>query len=186
MVNKKKSHVCPVEMAGGLDIKIRRWLQNPKKILGSYIKEGMTILDVGCGPGYFTIDLAQMAGKTGRVVAADLQEGMLQKIRDKIHGTEIGQRIAVHKCEEGKIGLSEKVDFILLFYMVHEIPNKEAFFNELGMILKSGGKVYIAEPPFHVSKKAFEETMSIASITGFDVVERPKLFLNKTAVLEKR
>jgi ubiquinone/menaquinone biosynthesis C-methylase UbiE len=185
MMVKKKNRVCPVERAGGLDIRIRRWLQNPRKILGPYIEEGMTVLDVGCGPGFFTLDLAQMVGKTGRVVAADLQEGMLQKLRDKIHGTEMGQRIVMHKCEEGKIGLSEKVHFILLFYMIHEIPNKEAFFNELGMILKSGGKVYIAEPPFHVSRKAFEETMSIARIAGFDVVERPKLFLNKTAVLEK-
>ena len=107
MVNKK-NRVCPVEMADGLDIKIRRWLQNPKKILGPYIEEGMIVLDVGCGPGFFTLDLAQMVGKTGRVVAVDLQEGMLQKLRNKIEGTEIEKRIVLHKCEVDKIGLSEE------------------------------------------------------------------------------
>jgi len=181
----RKNRVCPVEQAGSLDNRIRRWLQNPENILGPYIKEGMTVLDVGCGPGFFTIPLARMVGETGHVVAADLQEGMLHKLRDKIRGTEIGRRIIVHKCEDGKIGVSDKVDFILLFYMVHEIQNKEAFFDELRMILKPGGKIYMVEPPFHVSRKEFEETVKKVTVAGLTVVERPKMFLNKVAVLRK-
>ena len=50
--NKKR--VCPVERAGSLDNHIRRWLQNPAKILGPYIKERMKVLDLGCGPGFFS------------------------------------------------------------------------------------------------------------------------------------
>jgi len=181
----KKNRVCPVERAGILDSRIRRWFLNPKKILGPHIKEGMTILDVGCGPGFFTIDLAQMVGKSGRVVAADLQEGMLWKLQSKIKGTEIENRIVLHKCKADKIGFSEKVDFILLFYVVHEVPGKESFFKELWSILKPAGYVYIAEPPFRVSEKEFEETVNKASIAGFTVVDRPKLFPNKAAVLKK-
>ncbi|MBW2739492.1 MAG: class I SAM-dependent methyltransferase, partial [Deltaproteobacteria bacterium] len=120
-MSKKKEHVCPVEIAGHLDSGIRRWLQNPEKILRPYIEEGMTVLDMGCGPGFFSIDMAQMVGKSGRVIAADLQEGMLQKVRDKIKGTEFEKRITLHQCEKNKIGVSEYVDFVLLFYMVHEI-----------------------------------------------------------------
>ncbi len=67
-------HVCPVERAGSLDNRIRRWLQDPQKILGPYIEEGMTILDIGCGPGFFSIDMAQMVGKSGRVIASDLHQ----------------------------------------------------------------------------------------------------------------
>lgn len=88
----------------------------------------MTVLDVGCGPGFFSIAMAQMVGKSGRVIASDLQEGMLQKVKAKINGTELEERIVLHKCEENKIGLSESVDFVLLFYMVHEVPNKVVFF----------------------------------------------------------
>jgi 2-polyprenyl-3-methyl-5-hydroxy-6-metoxy-1,4-benzoquinol methylase len=58
--NDRDNHVCPVERAGILDHRIRRWLQNPQKILRSYIEEGMTVLDIGCGPGFFSIDAAQM------------------------------------------------------------------------------------------------------------------------------
>ena len=44
----------------------------------------MTALDVGCGPGFFTLDMARLVGESGQVIAADLQEGMLQIVRDKI------------------------------------------------------------------------------------------------------
>lgn len=76
-LNNSKNRVCPVERAGSLDNIFRRWLQNPWKILRPYIKEGMTVLDFGCGPGYFTIAMAQMVGTSGWVIAVDLQEGML-------------------------------------------------------------------------------------------------------------
>jgi ubiquinone/menaquinone biosynthesis C-methylase UbiE len=184
-VSDRKNRVCPVELAGSLDNIFRRLLQNPQKILGPYLKEGMTVLDIGCGPGFFSIDMAYMVGKSGRVIASDLQEGMLQKLRDKIKGTQLEQRITLHKCEENKVGVSEKVDFVLLFYMVHEVPNKEAFFNEIGTILNSNGQVFIVEPPIHVSKTAFEETIRKARDAGFTTVERPKVLLSKAAILRK-
>ncbi len=177
--------VCPIERAGSLDNRFRRWLQNPQKIVGPYIEEGMTVLDLGCGPGFFSIDMAQMVGKSGRVIAVDLQEGMLQKLRDKIQGTEHEERITLHKCEENKIGVSEEIDFVLAFYMVHEVPNQEELFNEIGVILKPKGQVLVVEAPFHVSKSAFEETISQARNVGLTLVERPKVLLSKTAVLKK-
>ena len=129
--------------------------------------------------------MAMMVGNSGRVIAADLQEGMLQKLRDKIQGTELEGRITLHKCEENKIGVSEKVDFVLLFYMIHEVPDVETFLSEIETILKPNGKVFMIEPPFHVSKKAFEITIKKANDAGLTVVERPKLFLSKTAILKK-
>jgi len=181
----RKNRVCPVERAGSLDNRFRRWLQNPWKILGPFIKEGMTVLDLGCGPGFFSIDIAQMVGKSGRVIACDLQEGMLQKIRNKIHGTDLEKRIVLHQCQESEIGASEKVDFVLVFYMVHEVHNQEKFFNEIGATLKPNGQVLIVEPPFHVSKNAFEETIRTALGSGFEVVERPKVLFSKAVILQK-
>ncbi len=184
-MSDKCRRVCPVERAGGLDSKIRRWVQDPQKILGPSVQEGMTVLDLGCGPGFFSIDLAQMVGGSGRVIASDLQEGMLDRLRDKIHGTELADRIILHKCEENKIGVSTPVDFALAFYMVHEVPDQEQFFAELGSILKPAGQVLIAEPPIHVSKKAFAETIEKAQTAGFITVEEPKIFLSKAVIMKK-
>ena len=184
-MSDRNNRVCPVERAGSLDSRIRRWFQNPQKILRPYIVEGMTVLDVGCGPGFFSIDMAYMVGKTGRVIASDLQDGMLQKVRGKIKGTELEERITLHKCEINKIGVTDHVDFVLLFYVVHEIPNKLRFFDELATILKPNGQILLVEPPFHVSKLAFEETIKKARDAGFSDTEVPHMHFHKTAILKK-
>ncbi|MFZ0447598.1 MAG: class I SAM-dependent methyltransferase [Desulfatiglandaceae bacterium] len=185
MVNPGKNRVCPVERAGSLDNRIRRWIQNPLKILEPYIEERMTVLDVGCGPGFFAVDMAHMVGKSGRVIAADLQEGMLQKLRDKIQGTELEGRVTLHKSEANRIGVSEPVDFVLLFYMVHEVPNIEELFSEVVTLMKPNGKVLVVEPPFHVSKKAFEDMVQKARKAGLQAVEGPRVLLSKTVILKK-
>ncbi|WP_342303620.1 class I SAM-dependent methyltransferase [Methanolobus sp. ZRKC5] len=179
------THVCPVAISIILNNRIRRWLQNPRKILGPYIKEGMDVLEVGCGPGFFTIDMAQMLGKSGQVVAVDLQESMLAKLREKIEGSETELNIVLHKCAADKIGVSGNFDFVFLFYMVHEVADKDAFFRELESILKTDGLIYVVEPPLHVSKKAFEESIKIAGSAGLTVVDRPKRFPDKAVVLKK-
>ena len=183
-MNLGKNHVCPVGIARGLDNRIRRWLQDPRKILAPYIEESMTVLDLGCGPGFFSIDMARMVGKSGRVIAVDLQEGMLHKLRDKIHGTEFEERIILHKCEKNRIGVSMKVDFALAFYMVHEVPNKQLLFDELISIINPNGKVFIVEPVLHVSKKAFQETVKKAQTAGFVPVERPKMVFSQTVIMQ--
>jgi len=145
----------------------------------------MMVADIGCGPGFFSIDIARMVGSSGRVIAADLQEGMLAKLKEKIRGTELEERITLHKCREDKIGVSESVDFALAFYMVHEVPDQTGFFNEIKSILKQNGRFLIVEPPFHVSRKAFEETIEKARAAGLKLVERPKVFLSKAALMGK-
>jgi ubiquinone/menaquinone biosynthesis C-methylase UbiE len=184
-MSDSEPRVCPVERAGSLDSRFRRWLQNPRKILGSHIHEGMTVLDLGCGPGFFTIEIAHMVGKSGGVIACDLQDGMLQKVRDKVQGTELEGRIRFHRCEAEKIGWSSEVDFVLAFYMVHEIPDQGGLFAELAPILKPGGQILVVEPPFHVSKSAFERTIGLARDAGLTPEDGPKVAFSKAVILRK-
>ena len=145
----------------------------------------MTVLDVGCGPGFFTLDMAQMVGTSGKVIASDLQVALLQKLREKAEVAALENRILVHKSEKDKVGVTEPVDFVLLFYVVHEVPNAEALFKEMLAILKPDGQVLVVEPPFRVSKEEFEKTLKKAESAGFTVAGRPKIFLSKAAVLKK-
>ena len=181
----KKNRLCPVERAGSLDNRFRKWFQDPEKILRPFITEGMTAVDLGCGPGFFSVVLAQMVGEHGRVVAADLQDGMLQKLRNKIIGTEIEKRIILHKCPADKIGITEPVDFILAFYMVHEIPDQYLFFKEIESILKPNGLVLVVEPPFHVTNNAFDQTLTLAQQAGLIPDSRPRVLFSKAVTLKK-
>lgn len=181
----ERNRVCPVELANSLDSKIRRWLQNPQRILSPYVKEGMKVLDVGCGPGFFSIALAKMVGESGKVFAADLQEGMLQKVKNKINGTFLEGIIDLIKCEQDKINVPVKVDFILAFYMVHEVPNKDMLFAALKNILHERGELLIVEPKFfHVSKKEFASTIGKAEAAGFIATQGPKLPFSFSAILK--
>lgn len=179
-----KNPICPVEKAWHLDNGIRRWLQNPRKILRPFVGQGMTVLDIGCGPGFFALEMAHMVGSSGRVIAVDLQQGMLQKLKIKVQGTDLEERIVLHRSEEDRIGISEKVDFALCFYLIHELPSPEKFFSELKTLLKPKGLVFIAEPSFHVSQKTFESTISRAVAAGFQTTAAWNVTLSKTMILK--
>ena len=184
-MDNDRKRVYPVGLAASLESRIRRRLQDPHKILLPFVREGMTVLDIGCGPGFFSIELAKMVGKTGKVVAADLQDGMLQRLSLKIRGTELQERIHLVKCEQDGIGVSEKIDFGLAFWMVHEIPDRPSFFKQLKAISNETAKILLVEPKlFHVSRKEFEATVALAEHAGFVVSRGPRLLLCWSAVLE--
>jgi ubiquinone/menaquinone biosynthesis C-methylase UbiE len=183
-MDTERNRVCPVELASSLDSKIRRWLQNPYKILSPFVKDGMKVLDVGCGPGFFSIEMASMVGPGGEVIAADLQDGMLQKLSDKIKGTSFEPRIRCVQCSRTSINVSEPVDFILTFYMVHEVPDKASLFKQLRAIVKSQGQFLLVEPKlFHVSRSEFQSTVDIAERVGFRSSPGPKLPFSWSAIL---
>ena len=118
MDKQERQRVCPVEEAGKLDSYFRRIFQKPERLLKPYIRKGMTVLDYGCGPGFFSVKIAEMLNGSGKVIAADLQEGMLEILSRKIKGTDLEKRIELHKCNEDSIGITENVDFILAFYLI--------------------------------------------------------------------
>jgi ubiquinone/menaquinone biosynthesis C-methylase UbiE len=185
MGNDKNPYVCPAEFAGSLDNSFRRWLQDPRKILKPFINEGMTVLDLGCGPGVFTLEIARLVYGSGKVIAADLQDGMLEIVAGKIKGSELGKSVVLHKCEKNSIGLIEKVDFILAFWMVHEVTDQERLFEELKAILKPDGRLYIIEPRMHVTHAAFKKMTAGLAKTGFEIVERPKVFFSRAVLLKR-
>jgi len=168
------SHVCPHTFAFMLDNWIRRLIQNPGKILSGYINPGETVMDIGCGPGFFTIDMAKMVGPDGRVIAVDLQSGMLASMLKKAARKGVAGRVSAHRCKADHIGFDQKVDFILAYYMVHETPDPLAFFKEAKTMLKEGGRLLLVEPKMHVSRKAFKSMLDAAKKAGFKASDFPR------------
>lgn len=181
----ERNKVCSVESAGALDLKIRKLVHNPHTILKPFVKAGMTILDLGCGPGFFTMALARMVGKSGKVTAADLQEGMLGTVRKKAAGTNLQSIIEYHKCASDKTGLSATFDFVLVFYMLHEVPDQTAFLQEIHSLVKPNGKVLIVEPKFHVTKTDFDNSEAIMKRNGFEILEKPRVFFSRSVLVKK-
>ncbi len=179
-------YVCPSTFSGSLDNFLRRLAHKPGKILKPFIKEGMVVLDMGCGPGYFTKEMARLVGDGGKVIAADLQQGMLEKMTRKVRDYGFESRVESHLCQPESTGIKRKVDFILTFWMVHEVPDQTLFFNEMKSLLNPGGKILIAEPKIHVTKKAFSEMIKRIESAGFRVTDRPDITISRSVVISAK
>ncbi len=179
--------VCPYTpwTLAMLDNILRKFLQNPKKILGDHIQPGMKVIDIGCGPGFFTLPIAQMVGPLGMVIAIDLQREMLDLVMQKSERSGLVDRIWFHQCTPKSLDIKEQVDFILSFYMVHEVPDRDAFFSEVAALLAPGGKYLVVEPVFHVSATAFDDTIDHAIGAGFRIESRPHFQLSRAVLLMK-
>ena len=159
-------HVCPWWLAYTFDNSLRRLVQNPEKILAPYVKEGMTVMDTGCGMGFFSIAMAHLVGSSGRVIAVDLQPQMLEVLKKRAEKARVSGRITTICCEQDELGVKEKVDFALSFYMLHEVPDKERFFRQVAASLKPQARFLVVEPWFHVSRSDFKKTVEAALAAG--------------------
>lgn len=182
-------HVCPVWVGWLLLSPIRKLTQNPAKILGPYIKDGMTVVDVGCAMGFFSIPMAKMVGKEGRVLCVDVQEKMLRSLRSRAQKAKVSKRIETILCENRGLGLDdyrEKIDFAFAFAVVHETPEPSRLFSELYDSLKPDSCLLLSEPKGHVTVEGFEKTVLLAIEAGFAEVSRPSIHHSVSALLQKK
>ncbi len=148
-------------------------MQDPEEIVRPYVKEGMSVLDIGCGMGFFSLPLAKLVGETGKVVCVDLQEKMIKGLIRRALKAGLSDRIDARICRKDSLGVSDiagKIDFALAFALVHEVTDKERLFAEIYSTMKQTGELLVAEPQGHVSKPDFEKTVSIAQSAGFEVL----------------
>jgi SAM-dependent methyltransferase len=175
--------VCPWWLAYSFDNPLRPLLHPPEKVLGAWVRPGMTVLDVGCGIGHFSLGLARLVGPGGRVIAADLQERALAVVRRRARHAGLADRIATHRTGADAIGVPGPVDFALAFWMLHETPSAEGFCREIGGLLAPGGRLLVAEPAWHVGEPLFEEELAAAARAGLRVLERPVIRVSRSALL---
>lgn len=165
--------VCPWWIGYLLVSPLRRLLQDPEEILSPYIREGMNVLDIGCGMGFFSLPIAKIVGKTGKVVCIDLQEKMIKGLIRRSIKAGLSGRIDARVCRQDSLEVNDiagEIDFVIAFALVHEVPDKECLLSEICNTMKQTGKLLIAEPRGHISKKDFDETVSIARSKGFEVI----------------
>jgi len=175
-------HVCPWWVCFTFDNFLRKLLHNSEEILRPYVVEGNTVLDIGPGMGYFSIPLARTVGETGKVIAADIQPEMLRVLQKRAKKAGVEKRIITHLCKADSLGLDIQFDFILAFWMVHEVPNPLALFEEIKSLLKPSGKFLFAEPVLHVNQAMYEKTIKTAELAGLVMKEKPKISLSRSAL----
>lgn len=178
--------VCPWWIGYLLVSPLRKLVQDPATILSPHVREGMTVLEPGPGMGFFTLELARRVGPAGRVVAVDVQPRMLSALRRRAARAGLADRVEAREARGDALGvedLTAKVDLVVAFALVHELPDAGRFFSEIRGTLAPGGKVLFAEPAGHVGAADFEESLAAAARAGLRGEPGPKVWRSLTAVL---
>jgi ubiquinone/menaquinone biosynthesis C-methylase UbiE len=157
---------------------IRHLFETPRRLLKGYVKEGMTVLDVGCGTGYFSLGMARLVGPTGQVVSVDTETEALEALRKKAEQAGLSGQIQARVCSEKDLEISDisgQFDFALAVYVVHHAQDAAALMSNIHGALKPGGELLIVEPGHHASAAERQAVEDNARRAGFTVADHPSL-----------
>jgi ubiquinone/menaquinone biosynthesis C-methylase UbiE len=143
------------------------------------------VIDLGCGPGFFTVELARLVGDSGEVIAVDLQPEMLEMVSRKVEKYKMAERVTFHRSFPDRLGLKENepVHFVLAFYVLHETRNPRGFLEEIKDLLKPEGRVLLVEPLMHVSRRKFIRLVDLVREMGYVVQTYPRILGGRSVLL---
>jgi ubiquinone/menaquinone biosynthesis C-methylase UbiE len=149
------------------------------------VRPGMQVLDVGCGPGRVTLPAARRVGPSGRVVALDLQAGMIRKLQSRLRAEDIGNVELIHAgIGEGRLP-PKQCDVALMVTMLGEVRDKSAALGELYGALRPGGVASVTEAlpdPHYISARRVRQLFTEAGFRELSILRgRLAYTLNFTA-----
>lgn len=144
-----KRQPAPVMGTGGADWLIRPERieeENPDKMLAALeIKSGSVVADVGAGVGYHVWRLSSIVGPTGRVIAEDIQEGMLRMLKKNVDDRKLRNvEIVLGTPTDPKLP-DGQVDLVLMVDVYHEFSDPAAMMSRIRKSLKPDGRVVLVE-----------------------------------------
>jgi SAM-dependent methyltransferase len=162
---------CPSSLAWLVDNPIRRWYMRP--VLDRVgIRPGDTVLEVGPGPGAFTVDAARRAGPEGTVLAVDIQPAMIARLQRRLQETGVNN-VETRVASAYELPVEEgTVDRAFLVTVLAEIPDPVRALQEIRRALKPGGRLSITEEFTDPDYPLQRTTIRWAETAGFGLEER--------------
>jgi ubiquinone/menaquinone biosynthesis C-methylase UbiE len=135
------------------------------------VREGMTVADVGAGDGYFTFHMVERVGKSGKILACDIDNRALQVIRDKCSERGIKNISVILGKEDDPLIPQKSVDIVLMVNVIHLIENPSDYLKKLEQNLKLGGSLVIVQ---------WDAEKMDSESKGWDADDRAKYTLRTT------
>ncbi len=187
LASRRHSLPCPVWLRWMVELDNPFTRTNRAAVIVEHLnlEAGMDVLDVGCGPGRLAIPLAKRVGEHGKVVAVDIQPGMLDRVREKAKSSEIGNiRLVKAGVGEGKLG-QDQFDRALLVTVLGEIPDRSKAMKEVFDALKPGGWLSVTEVIFDPHFQRRSTVARLAEEVGFREKAVHGSAIAYTMILEK-
>ena len=145
-----------------LYLKLRERFGKPRERLASVgLDRGHVVLDYGCAIGSYTLPAAQIVGDEGQVYALDIHPLAIQSVERRAREGNLANITTIHSDRE--TGLSdESVDVVLLYDVLHSVPDKEALLRELHRVLRPDGLLSVL--PDHMEEEVFLRTMEAGDL----------------------
>lgn len=136
-----------------LDSEARRQSTRPLELLTwAGIKAGQTVLDLGCGTGFFTLPAARLVGPTGKILATDIQPEMLAAVESAVAAQGL-TNVEIFPGQEYELHRHFSVDWVLLAFVLHEVRNPARLLALARKMLAPGGRILVIEWPKEESPK---------------------------------
>jgi len=148
----------------------------------------MSVLEPGCGMGYFTLPIARMTGPEGRVVAVDLQAKMIEGLVRRARRAGLLERIEAIVCDDSDLGFTDRaglIDIALAIHVLHEVRDQQRFLEQVFDALRPGGRLLILEPKGHVPREKLDGELALAERVGFHRIDEAVHRRSHGALLEK-
>ena len=167
--SRRKSLPCPVWLRWlvELDNPFTKTNRAATIIAHLDLRPGMIVLDAGCGPGRLAIPIAEIVERQGRVVALDLQPGMLARAKEKGQARNLTNIDFVEAALGSRTLPRNHFDRALLVTVLGEIPDRPAALGEIFYALKPGGILSITEVIFDPHFQRRGTVTRLASEAGF-------------------
>ena len=119
-------------------------IEKEKKLVNSgIITLGQKIIDIGCGPGHISVEMAQATGESGEVYALDIHPLAIKSVENLIEEKGITNMKTI-LTGEFKTGLpNNSIDIIFIINTYDMIRNKKKLHAEVKRVLKLDGKLII-------------------------------------------
>lgn len=136
----------PANMDRLLDEGRKEW-NDPERIL-SYLNLGVCsiIADVGCGPGWFTLEAARKMKGEGLVYGIDVSQEMLDRLKQRAQEAGLGNIYPVFAEDDAEYPVpTESLDAVLLANIYHEVDPATNFLGELKRMMKPASICLVVE-----------------------------------------
>lgn len=179
-------HVYPAKWVKLLNYPGRGLVDKTVRLMEDVVKEGDCVVDFGCGAGFHAAQLARIVGPNGKIICVDLQQEMVDYTQKYMKKRGLADRGEYRLCGESDVGLEpDSADAVLAAHVVHETPDKEAFYRQIFSVLKKGGSMLVVEPKGEVDDEGLERTLAQAAAAGFVEIKRVKTRMSRGALLRK-